>query len=383
MKPLLLFCLLFPLLLHAQGMQFERTTLDEALKKAGRDNKYVFIDAYTSWCGPCALMATKVFPNERVGHFYNTNFVNLRVDMEQGEGPDLAKKYHISVYPTLLFLDTEGRVVHRVSGYYKIDEFMDLGKTALDADRNLMALERKFSDGDRNPELVRALLMAMSAACDPDTGKIMSTYLRTQDDPGTRVNMDLIYQYADDPFSFGFRYMVHNRKKFIDQYQEKPVLNRIDRVFENYLQQHPNLPLGEVQRLFGTVYPEQGERLASAYRLSYYLQRSDHEHFAEAAIDHYKRYPTEDVEELNEIAWNFSQQVSNPDLLKVAVEWALKSIALHETNYNQETLALLYAKLGKKKAAIKAAKRSIELANAVGEDPVLSKALLERLEREQ
>jgi thioredoxin-related protein len=382
MKPPLLLCLFLPFLLRAQGIQFEQSSLAEALKIAGAESKFVFIDISTSQCGSCTLMSSKVYPNDRVGHFFNTNFVNLKVDVEKEEGPGLARKYQIASYPTLLFLDTDGRTVHRATGFYRINELLDLAKTALDADHNLMALERKFTDGDRSFELVHALLHAKSAALDPDTGKIVVDYLRTQDDPGTMSNMDLIFRYADDPFSFVFKFMVNNRQKFVERYQEKPVKARIDGVFENYLRRHPDLQLGEVQRAFGVVYPEQSERLASAYRLTYYLQRNDQVHFAEAAVDHYARYPINDVDELNQIAWEFCQRVTDPEMLRKAVDWALKSISIRETNYNQETLAMLYAKLGKKKAAIKAARRSIELATAVGEDPVQARALVERLEKE-
>lgn len=46
----------------------------------------VFMDCYTSWCGPCKMMAQEVFSREDVGQFMNTRFVNVKLDMEKGEG---------------------------------------------------------------------------------------------------------------------------------------------------------------------------------------------------------------------------------------------------------------------------------------------------------
>jgi thiol-disulfide isomerase/thioredoxin len=371
-----------PWALPAQvGIQFEHASLAEALQKAKRESKFVFVDGYTSWCGPCKMMSGKVFPDPRVGMFYNTNFVNLKVDMEHDEGPVLAARYDIRVYPTLLYLDADGKVVHRVAGYLNVEEFLETSRIALDPDRNLMALERKYREGDRSPDFLLALLHAKSAAGDPDTGKIAAEYLRKQDDLGSPANMKIILQDVDDPFSEPFKYFINNRKKFVEAFSEQEVSTRIEEVFENYLQKHPNMQLGEVQRVYGAVYPEQGARLASAYRITYYRERSDHLHLAQAAVDHYTRYPCSDVDELNEIAWIFSKEVDDPDLLKHAVEWAEKSISIRETNYNQETLANLYAKLGKKKLAIKAARRSIELAGTVGEDAAQARALLDKLNK--
>ena len=38
---------------------FQELTLEKALEQAKVENKYVFIDCYTSWCGPCKMMAER------------------------------------------------------------------------------------------------------------------------------------------------------------------------------------------------------------------------------------------------------------------------------------------------------------------------------------
>jgi hypothetical protein len=155
----------------------------------------------------------------------------------------------------------------------------------------------------------------------------------------------------------------------------------IDQIFENFQQTQPTLSMDQVQGLYSACYPEQGERPASAYRLTYYKQRSDYEHFAPAAADHYARFPSDDPAELNETAWLFAENITDPALLQKALTWAKKSVALSETSNNQHTLARLLAKLGKKQEAAKAARRSIELAKAAGEDFSQAQKLLEELEK--
>ncbi|MEY3443377.1 MAG: hypothetical protein RLZZ519_1658 [Bacteroidota bacterium] len=89
----------------ASEIQFEQSAFTEVLAKAKSENKLVFLDAYTSWCGPCKWMAKNAFTDPETAAFFNTNFVNVTVDMEKGEGVDIAKQYGVTAYPTLLFLD--------------------------------------------------------------------------------------------------------------------------------------------------------------------------------------------------------------------------------------------------------------------------------------
>lgn len=62
---------------------------------------------YTTWCCPCKVLDKDVFPNEKVGKFYNKNFINYKVDAEKGEGLEIAKKYGVAQYPTLIYLDNK------------------------------------------------------------------------------------------------------------------------------------------------------------------------------------------------------------------------------------------------------------------------------------
>ena len=74
------------------------------LAKAKKENKLIFLDAYTEWCRPCIMMAKNVFTQDKVADFYNEHFVNVSMDMEKGEGPLIGKKYKISAYPAFLFI---------------------------------------------------------------------------------------------------------------------------------------------------------------------------------------------------------------------------------------------------------------------------------------
>lgn len=110
------------------GINFHKGTWDEVKAKAKADGKIIFVDAYAVWCGPCKWMDANVFSNSSVGEVYNSTFVNYKFDMEKGEGPAFARQYKVTAYPTLLFIDGDGKVVHEVKGSRSATDFIALGK---------------------------------------------------------------------------------------------------------------------------------------------------------------------------------------------------------------------------------------------------------------
>jgi len=114
-----------------KGMKFEKTNLEEAIKKAKKAEKLIFVDCYTQWCVPCQRMTKEIFTDPKVGEFYNKHFVNVRIDMETKEGKKLQKKFKIDGYPTLLYLDSKGKLIMRKLGGRSAPDFIKLGKTVL------------------------------------------------------------------------------------------------------------------------------------------------------------------------------------------------------------------------------------------------------------
>jgi tetratricopeptide (TPR) repeat protein len=67
--------------------------------------------------------------------------------------------------------------------------------------------------------------------------------------------------------------------------------------------------------------------------------------------------------------------------IKLAIKWAKQSIGIDDNYFNNDTLASLYYKLGKKKKALKAAKKAILLAQQSGEDYSSTEALIEKINK--
>ena len=111
------------------GIKFEHDSWNKVIQKAKSENKLIFMDAYTSWCGPCKAMQARVFPDKKLGTYFNDNFVNVKVDMESGEGPGLGLKYPVRGYPTLFFIDPKsGKIVNQALGYKSSEQLLQIGE---------------------------------------------------------------------------------------------------------------------------------------------------------------------------------------------------------------------------------------------------------------
>ena len=131
----------------AQGVDFQALTYQEALEKAKAENKMVFMDCYTSWCGPCKIMTRDIFPQKEAGDFFNPRFVCVKYDMEKGEGKDLAKQFGVRSYPTFLMIRPDGTVQHRVVGSSELPEFIERVARGLDEKTSLLYLDERDASG--------------------------------------------------------------------------------------------------------------------------------------------------------------------------------------------------------------------------------------------
>ena len=113
------------------GIKFVEANWAKALAEAKKQNKLVFLDAYTSWCGPCKMLKRNTFPDKAAGDFFNKNFINVALDMEKGDGLDVAAKYQVRAYPTLIITDAEGKIITYSEGYVEPAQLIEFGKHGL------------------------------------------------------------------------------------------------------------------------------------------------------------------------------------------------------------------------------------------------------------
>lgn len=137
------------------GIQFNHDSWAEIVKKAKAENKLIFVDFYTQWCGPCYNMAKTVFTQPNVGAFYNKNFVCAKIDTENGEGIELAKKYKVRSFPTYVFIDPATEEAVHISKSRQTDQqFIYTGESAMTPTRRSSYLEENYEKGNRDADFL-------------------------------------------------------------------------------------------------------------------------------------------------------------------------------------------------------------------------------------
>jgi len=127
---------------------FESGDWEEIKIKATKENKLIFLDAYATWCGICKKMDRNVFTDDSVADYFNTHFINAKIDMELGAGLDIARQYNVNVYPTLLFVDAQGKVLHRAVGSHNAQELISLAKDAQNPGKQYTGTTNTYDAGD-------------------------------------------------------------------------------------------------------------------------------------------------------------------------------------------------------------------------------------------
>jgi thiol:disulfide interchange protein len=153
---LLLMALPLSLLAQEQGIRFVKGTFSEALEKAGKENKNVFVDCHTLWCGPCRYMENNVFTEDSVGRYMNSRYVSFKIDMEHGEGPELQKKFKVAAYPTFILFNPEGKELGRFEGSAESSQFIQYVEFAA-AGKNVRELQQaqRKQQGQENASIAQ------------------------------------------------------------------------------------------------------------------------------------------------------------------------------------------------------------------------------------
>ena len=200
-----------------RSIVFREGNWEKILKQAKKEKKLIFVDCYTSWCGPCKMLAKNVFTQDKVADFYNTEFVCVKMDMEKGEGPALAKKYEVQAFPTLLYIDSKGELKHCVVGMQDADVLIGNGRTALSGEASLETLQARYEAGERDEAFVKQYMEVLYKAYRPKLQKeVVTAYIDSLSEKEfySRATWELIIKNLSDPLSPLVKKVMANKYRF-------------------------------------------------------------------------------------------------------------------------------------------------------------------------
>lgn len=409
-----------------KGIKFTEGSWSQILSEAKKQNKLIFIDIYTTWCGPCKMMSANVFTDSQVGEKFNEAFINYKIDAEKGEGIELAKNYAITAYPTYLFVNPDGELVYRALGAMPAEKFLIEADKAITAGKSYKSseeLDKDFKAGRRDADFLYEYMKRKSLN-GGENAALLDEYLKAVPESSYKTEkiLSVISENIGTIETKAFVILADALNRYMNMtfQQQKYVLNGISKAkrntFKKVLDTRDKALLEKlIEAVRITSYSMAGfEAEEKQFRLEYAKITHDGENFKKIAtresaklmaktdeelavetqqkiVNFKEGAKTKNLDEttpqfkmvldnlannaqklvsfqLNEYAWGYVQMITNPKDLEEALKWSERAINLVESPVNLDTYAILLSKLGRKKEAIKAEKKAIKLGKKEGGD---------------
>jgi thiol-disulfide isomerase/thioredoxin len=351
---------------EAEGIEFFHGTFEEAKALAKKENKLIFIDCYTTWCGPCKSLSKFVFTDPDMGAFYNENFINLKLDME-AEGRLFAIEYGISAYPTLLYIDALGTVRKRIVGGRDAKTFIEEGKAAMKPDENyIRKLMERFDNGDRETEFLKSYTRSLSKA-EKSFEVPLREYLfylseEKKKEPSTT---DFIFDIANHIQSKATDILLKEKALYIERYSnsnyEKKLLTIAISSAKDATKNLDETSFNKSIKFLGSLPASEKEKTQESLRLQWDEAKKDWYTYCKRAGKYYDKYLKNDSTEFSSILQKIDRTPLEANALK-PIEKPAKSFAGQYPSFSHQ---LIYTKLLVKMGKIKEAESNMQKLTAM------------------
>lgn len=339
-----LLCLLISYSATAEGIKFNEGSWEEIISKAQKEQKYIFVDFYADWCGPCIWMSKEVFTTDEAGQFFNDKFISVSIDAER-EFQELVEQTYIDAFPTLVIYNAEGKEVTRSVGALGTDDLINFGSSGLNAE----SIEKAYAENSKDPEILLKYANFLKASDEEQASLLVNNYLS---DVSTTdlINIDnwsLVAGYHFDHQSDIFKHIWKNKEQFHNSYGD---------AFESYILGNVlsemigiSVANQDVATLDKSIDLEYDARVAFGqetkprdyYKLEsyyiYYYNTGVHDQFFETYDQLVRNFLWEDAEELMARSMRLAEAVAELELdskyYQDVHDWTNQLISLDEKSW--------------------------------------------------
>ncbi len=354
-----------PVLLCAQ-VQWQEGSLQELLQEAKEEEKFLFIDAYTDWCGWCKVMDEKSFSDPDLGQYMSEHFVSSKVNMEEGIGVDLAMKHRVTSYPSYLVLRSDGQLHCRLSGFLEADAFRQKLHAAVFDQDPLPEGKAPLDFVMDYPDWHRQSFLKRKDRVNP-TGEVIQDWLASREMLYDEVSWGVLSRYVGGgPYG---KIILEMRDSLIERYGKDEVNSKISSLIFNDVKtaiKDDNRELLDAALAACEEYlGEDGKTYQLRYRLYYYQMLKNWEAFAQVVETHRAANQVEDAL-LLQAAKTLERGQAEAELLSKAAGWIKAIVEQAPGDYGN---MVLYTKLLYKSGQEQEALEQARMAQSIrGED---------------
>ncbi|HZV70346.1 MAG TPA: DUF255 domain-containing protein [Saprospiraceae bacterium] len=338
-----------------QGIEFFHGTWEEALLKAKTEDKLIFVDAFTTWCGPCKNMAANTFPDPAVGELFNKNFISMKIDMEKEMGLEFKKKYDVTAYPSLFWIDYDGVQVLKSVGGRNPADLIKSAESVLEKYDKSSKFEAAYTAGDRSFQLVYDYVVALNKAKRPSV-KIANDYISEQKDLTSPENLRFILEAASQVDCQCFELLEKYKSQISKEISDDVVLEKIRSACANTVQRAIEYESPELIALAADAMkrniPSEAEMFHIKSDIQFALALHDMSNIGEMVNNYVKKYIKNDPASLHQLALDLNKYAADQKVcLDLAISLAEKAAKDDDPKFIA-TYATLVNKSGDKEAAI-------------------------------
>lgn len=358
-----------------KGIQFIRgKSWNEILAQAQKENKYVFVDAFTTWCGPCKYMSNVVFTDEELGNFFSAKFISVSYQLDStkkddeltkrqyAEAAQLVKKYKINSYPTLLYFTPKGELMDKLLTACEVETFLAFSKKAINPDSAFYVLKGKFDKGTiKDPSDLYNLAIEASRLQDKGLSAYALKYIRTQKDMMNETNIQFLKKTTKQLSDTGLKIIVAN-EEVIDAKLKIGATNDlvVRTLFNSKLSEFEKLIKAglepnwtNIEKEFTVTYPKYSKLATLFAKALYYNQVKKLDKKINYTFEYLSTSPSSlDAGTLNEWAMSVYTGSMDKDLLNKALFISKKSLEDGEAAEFLDTYACILYKLGRTEEGI-------------------------------
>lgn len=342
---------------------------DQALAAAAENDKLLFVDFYTTWCGPCKQLDRLVYQNDSMRAILHKDVVLLKYDAEKDSTFHLSKKHHVLSYPTGLILDQNGLVVNRIYSFAGEDaaalsnsvvKFVD-ESTELSKNKKTVAGYSGDIDPTIYPDFYADYVNRTDTKVDPME---VNTYLESLDDIYAENYFSVLLYFAGKVNNSIADRTLEHKDKYIALYGETDLgmllsfltSGRFNRAIEQDNQAEFDQAIAFSKKALGEE--RTAEQLPSFERS--YLEAQNK--WAEV-FELYKKMKDDDEMEngyINYFSWQVFKRCDDQEVIRKCLAW-MKVVTDEEPEFDYlDTYAYLLYKSGDKAETKRVAQLAIE-----------------------
>jgi thiol-disulfide isomerase/thioredoxin len=375
-------CLSFVAQAQDSQINFFKGSWQDALAKAKAEQKPIFVDFYTDWCGPCKMMSKTVFTDKDVADYYNKNFIALKINAEQEEQA-LVQSVGITAYPSLFYFAADGNVITKNVGALRAKEFKQFGESVLGMMETVKKLPEIKAAYDKNPKdaaatsaYLKALVLSNKMV---EAEPIALAYIPTiaEKDLEKPDNWELVSRFVKDFSSREFQYVLNNPKNFLNSYGEEAygnfVYSAMDFNLAKAVKAKDSTQLEPIKKAFAAFNQQMGSEQPADYynllvELFYYKSLGNQARYFDVLQTQTDKYLLKNGNELTRRILEVLQTFNGAKELNKAAEWAKILLKLEDNAVANYTYASILLKQGNKTEA----KTYAEKAKSLNQEPQMT-----------